>query len=297
MLEIKDVSKSYGKKVALDGIDLTVENSSVCGLVGYNGAGKTTLLKIIASVYTASSGQVLLNGKDTAQCVHSRREMYFIPDDLWFPAGSTLNSMAEFCRSFYENFSAETYEKLVGMMGLDPKARLSSFSKGMKRQAAFIMALSSRPSLLLIDESFDGLDPLKRDLVKKLLMEYIAETEGSVLISSHNLRELSDVCDCIALMNGNKIQINLSNEEITKDRYKIRLVFDREIENSELSALGVKGIAYDGKIIIGYAEDDGEIFSRIEGLSPVLFERFPMTLEEVLLNEMGGNDYDFKDLF
>lgn len=297
MLEINNVSKSFGKKKVIDNISLTVENSSICGLVGYNGAGKTTLLKMISAVYGVDEGEILLNGKNTATCPAIRRELYYVADDLWFPSLSNLNSMAKFCEDLYDNFSRETFNRLVEMMGLNPKAKIASFSKGMRRQAAIILALASRPSLILIDESFDGLDPQKRDLVKKLLMEYISEKEGSILISSHNIRELSDLCDHIVLMNNSQIKLSLEVEDLVADKYKIRLVFDVEPDDEKLTDCGIKGIKHDGRIISGFISDDGNINEKINGLSPIVFDKFPMTLEEVLLNEMGGADYDFKELF
>ncbi len=298
MLEIRNVSKSFGKKKVLDGVNLTVGEMSVYGLIGYNGAGKTTLLKMITDVYKRDDGEILFNGEDLANNAGMKEKIFYVPDDLFFKVGSTMKSMAKFYAGYYPNFDMETFRKLTELFGLNEKAKIHSFSKGMQRQAEMILGLSAKPDLLLLDESFDGLDPSKRNLMKKLLLEFMAERNAAVLISSHNLKELADMCDHIALMNGNKIELDVSVDDATLKRLKVRLVFSDDVTDEFLTGCGFYDIDRDGKII--NASFDGTEDEAREGLGqtePILFETKRKTLEEIFIDKMGGTDYDLEEIF
>lgn len=298
MLEIKNISKSFGKKKVLDNICLKVEDMSIHGLVGYNGAGKTTLFKIITDVYSKDSGDVLLKGESVHDNEGAKARIFYVPDDLFFMTGASMKKMAAFYSGYYPRFDMKTFERLAEMFSLDINAKIGGFSKGMQRQTEIIFALSAKPDLILLDESFDGLDPAKRNLMKKLLTEFIAETNSSVIISSHNLKELADMCDRIALMNGNSISLNISVDDMAETRFKIRLAFKDEISDEVLEACGLSKIRRDGKIISAKLNGNvEECLAKIEALSPILFDKIPLTLEEVFLEEMEDRDYDFKELF
>lgn len=297
MLQVKNVEKSFGKKLVLDRVSLTVDNTSVHGLVGYNGAGKTTLLKIITDVYSRDGGEVLFNGEEVNDNPVMKQKIFYVPDDLFFKTGTTMKKMADFYAGFYPEFDFNTFEKLTKLFGLDKNAKIHGFSKGMQRQAEMILGLSAKPELMLLDESFDGLDPAKRNLMKKLLLEYIVERNASVLISSHNLKELADMCDHIALMNGNKIEFDISVDD-DSDSYTLRLVFGEEIGDKELEGCGLKNIKRDGKIITaGFDGEIEDIESRLSQYKLILFETKQKTLEEIFLEKMGGNDYDISEIF
>lgn len=298
MVLISNVTKRFGSFTAIDNLSMKVDKGSIYGLVGYNGAGKTTLLKTIAGVYKADGGEVSVNGIDVYNSEKPRQEMFYVPDDIFFEPFSSIEKMAKFYSGYYPNFSFETLDKLCGVFGLDKKARLNSFSKGMQRQAEMILGMSTRPQILLLDESFDGLDPAKRNLMNNMLIEYVTETECSVIISSHNLHELTDICDHIALINGKKIVLDCSVDDISASRCKFRLVFNEEKTESDFSHLEIKKFSKEGRIItISLVGDPNESEAKLNEMNPVLIEKFPLRLEEIFLEEMEGADYDFKEIF
>ena len=298
MIEFKNVTKKFGDFTAVEDISFKVEPSSIYGLIGYNGAGKTTLLKTAAGIYKAEDGEVLMDGISTFDNADIRKELFYIPDDLYFPMNATIKSMANFYADYYPDFSFDTLDKLCEVFGLDKNAKLNSFSKGMQRQAEMILGMSTNPLILLLDESFDGLDPAKRNLMNKMLVEYVAEKGCSVIVSSHNLHELVDICDHIALINGKKIVLDCCVNDISESRCKFRLVFNDEKTKEDFSDFDCTSINIDGRIItVSIKGDADEAEERLKLMNPVLIERFPLSLEEIFLEEMEGSDYDFKEIF
>ena len=249
MIEINNITKTFDDYTAIKDLSFTVGESSLYGLVGYNGAGKTTLLKIIAGVYLPDSGDVKLNGKSLFKHPELKTELFYVPDDIYFGLGSSINSMAKYYKGFHPNFCMETFKKLTELFGLDPKKKLIGFSKGMQRQAEMILGLSCLPKVILLDESFDGLDPAKRNLTKKILLDYMAEKDCSIIISSHNLHELADMCDHIALINGQTIAMNCAVDDMNGSRCKFRLAFAQEVDKADFEGINVKNFKKDGKII------------------------------------------------
>lgn len=298
MIEIKGVTKKFDSFTAIENLSLKVDNGSVYGLVGYNGAGKTTLLKTIMGIYKADEGSITVDGVETFDSPDIKKKMFFAPDDLYFEPYSTINKMAKFYSGYYPEFSFDTLEKLCKVFGLDKDKRINSFSKGMQRQAELILAISSKPEIILFDENFDGLDPAKRNLFNKMIIEYVAETNSSVIISSHNLHELTDICDHIGLINGKRIVLDCSVDDISASRCKFRLVFQDEKTEDDFKDIPYKKFNKDGRIITLSmtvdAEDGEEILRK---LNPLMIEKFPQTLEEIFLDEMEGSDYDFKEIF
>ena len=298
MINVRNIIKKFDEYTAIDNLSLEIGNSSIYGLVGYNGAGKTTLLKIMAGVYLPDSGTVELDGTDIFEHPEVKQDLFYVPDDLYFSVASTMNSMAKYYKSFYPRFSAETFEKLSELFGLKTSKRISGFSKGMQRQAEMVLGLSTLPKAILLDESFDGLDPAKRNLTKKLLLDYMAEKECSVIISSHNLHELADMCDHIALINGQKIAMNCSVDDMNGSRCKFRLAFAEKISREMFREIKLKNYREDGKIVSFTVSDRvDEAEQKIKALNPVLLEKFPLSLEEIFLEEMEDTDYDFEKLF
>ncbi len=298
MISILNVTKRFGNFVAIENLSLKIEKGSIYGLVGYNGAGKTTLLKTVAGVYKADGGSVTVDGTDVYNSEELRRKMFYVPDDIYFEPFASIEKMAKFYSGYYPYFSFETLDKLCGVFGLDKKARLNSFSKGMQRQAEMILGMSTRPEILLLDESFDGLDPAKRNLMNNMLIEYANETDCSVIVSSHNLHELTDICDHVALINGKRIVLDCSVDEISASRCKFRLVFADDKNESDFAHLNIKRFSKDGRIItVSVAGDADETEAKIKEMNPVLVEKFPLRLEEIFLEEMEGTDYDFKEIF
>ena len=221
-----------------------------------------------------------------------------MPDDLYFGLSASMKSMAKYYSRYYPNFCMETFHKLANLFGLDVNKKIAGFSKGMQRQAEMVLGLSTLPKVILLDESFDGLDPAKRNLTKKLLLDYMAEKECSVIISSHNLHELADMCDHIALINGQKIAINCAVDDMNGSRCKFRVVYDKNVDRNVFSGIDLKNYKTDGKIVSFTVSDNIDEAERIIAESnPLLVERFPLSLEEIFLEEMEDTDYDFSKLF
>lgn len=298
MIEIREVTKKYGKFTAVDKLSMTVDKGSVYGLVGYNGAGKTTLLKTVAGIYRADGGLVTVDGVDVFDSADVKRRMFYVPDDLYFNYNSSIEKMAKFYAGYYPKFSFETLDKLCGVFKLDKTARINSFSKGMQRQAAMILGMSTLPEILLLDESFDGLDPAKRSLMNNMLIEYAADRECSIIVSSHNLHELTDICDHIALINGKRIVLDCSVDDISASRCKFRVVFADEKSREDFADFDIKRFDKDGKIVtLSLGGDPEENEKKLNAMSPLLVEKYPLTLEEIFLEEMEDTDYDFKEIF
>ena len=296
MIEIKNITKKFGDFTAIENIKFTVEESSIYGLVGYNGAGKTTLLKTCAGIYKPDGGAVYINDENVYDNGKIRADLFYVPDDLYFPSRATLNKMRKFYKGYYPNFSDSVYDKMVNAMGLDPNKNISSFSKGMQRQAEVILAMASRPKYMLLDEVFDGIDPQKRNFCKNLFIEYMAETGCSMILSSHNLQEVSDLCDHVALINGKKLTMDVSVDDISAAYRKYRMVFRENVDKSIFSGIENKGITVDGKMATIIVKSDFDD-SRLNALNPVHIDSVNLSLEEVFLNEMEDKDYDITKIF
>ena len=310
MIEINCVSKSFGDKTVLDDVTVSVCDGSIYGLVGYNGAGKTTLLCLIAGLYAPDRGNVTADiegicgvcGKLNVYASEiARRDIFLIPDDPYILPQASLYTMAAFYRGFYPRFSMETLQKLTEIFGLDPKKKLNGFSKGMKRQAALILGLASRARYLLLDESFDGLDPTVRMTVCDLLLEYMAETGATIVMASHNLHEIEHICDTVGMLNGSHIIYSCEIDAI-KGRYvRIRAGFERETDASVLANIPCGDINVSGKVMSFVSETDADtVKAHLESLGGLwLFETYPMSLEDVFKYEMkkGGKSYDVEGLF
>ena len=221
-----------------------------------------------------------------------------MPDDLYFGAYATMKKMADFYNGYYKRFNYDTFKKLTDAFGLDPTKRINGFSKGMQRQAEIILALASRPKFLLLDETFDGLDPQKKEVTKRIFMEYMAETEASLIISSHNLSELSDLCDNVGLINGKKLTMDCSVYDISQNYSKIRLIFDREVTEADFKGIQYKSLDIDGRVaMIIFDKATGEEKQKLNALLPIAIDEYQLTMEEVFLNEMEDKKYDITKIF
>ena len=296
MIEIKNVTKKFGDFTAIENISLKVEEASFYGLVGYNGSGKTTLLRTCAGIYRPDNGVVEIGGKNIYDNGEMRSSLFFIPDNISFKRNANLNKMKEFYKGYYPNFSEKVFLNMSDAMGIDRKKNLHSFSKGMQRQAEIILAMATRPKYLLLDEVFDGIDPQKRNLCKKILLEYMAETGCSIIMSSHNLQEVSDLCDHVALLNGKHLSMDVSVDDISNAYRKYRLIFENNIEIGLFGAIKAKDVTIDGRMatIIVKSDFDSEILKKF---NPVHMDCVTLSLEEVFLNEMEEKKYDISKIF
>ena len=286
MIEIKNVTKKYGDYVAVEDISFKVEESSIYGLVGYNGAGKTTLLKTAAGILKPESGEVLFDSQNVYDNGKVRSSLLYVPDEVYFVKGASLEKMGKSYKGYFPNFNSKVFKNMTEAMGLDPKKNIGSFSKGMQRQAEVVLAMSTMPKYMLLDEVFDGIDPLKRNLCKKIFIEYMSETGCSI----------ADLCDHVALINGKKLAMNVSVDDASSAYVKYRLIFDRDIDKSIFDGIENKGITIDNKlatIIVPSSFDNGALAC----LCPVHMDSVTLSLEEVFLNEMEDKNYDISKIF
>ena len=298
MLTIDRLSKTFDEAPVLDIVGFEVQSGSLCGLVGYNGAGKTTLMKIAADIYRADAGRVLLDGEDAVDNERVRQRLFFLPDELYRLPQATLKGMADFYSGYYPTWNEQTFQKLTEMFALNLRSRLQGFSKGMQRQAYLALALSCQPRCLLLDESFDGLDPSKRNLMRRILLEYIAEKDACVLISSHNLPELENLCDHVVLLGGGRVLMDKGLDELQAGMGKYRLVFDRDVKREDFPGLDIRQFSSSGRVITLSIQGEQErAEAALRAMNPVMLEAFPLTLAEIFISEMEEKEYDLTGLF
>lgn len=293
MIQVEGVTKSFNEQVAVQNLDLSVKKGSIFGLLGSNGAGKTTLLKILAGIYREDAGTVIIDEQPVFENIPIKEKMFFIPDALYFFPQATIAQMAAYYRSLYPAWDSERYEKLKEVFHIDPSRKIHRLSKGMQRQVAFWLALSCMPSVLILDEPIDGLDPVMRQKIKNLLFQDVAERELTVIISSHNLREIEDICDHVGMMHKGKLVIEKDMDDLKSDTHKVQVAF--ETEEQEQAVLGQMQVLHQEKrgsvsifIVRGKKE---EVKQAVHSERPLVFDMLPLTLEETFIYEMGEMGY------
>ena len=297
MIAIEQLVKRFGSKAALDGITLQVEEGSVFGLVGSNGAGKSTLLRTIAGVYRPDGGTILVDGQPPYENSGLKNRIFFVPDYPYFLPRATLQEMAVLHRRVYVRWNEEKYQSLCRTFGLDASGKLQNFSKGMQRQAALILALATEPDFLLLDEIFDGLDPVVRQLLKKLLAEEVSLRSMTVVIASHNLRELEDVCDHVGFLHRGGVLMEQELDDLRLGIHKIQAVFPHMPEKEQFSGLDIVRWDTRGSLVnMVVRGEEEEILKELEKWSPVFCESLPLTLEEVFISEMEAAGYDIDNI-
>lgn len=287
MLEIRGLKKSYGKKPVLAGVDLTVPDGAVFGLVGINGAGKTTLLRLIADVLRPDGGEILLDGVPVTGNAAKRRELFFLPDEPYFAGGTTVGALAGLYKTFY-NFDDEVFKRYVDIFKTETNVPIRNFSKGMKRQAFVALALACNPRYLLLDEAFDGLDPLARLEFKRGLIEL---EDSTVIISSHSLRELEDICSGFALLDGGSIADAGDITDALGKVHKFQIALSRHVtrEDIPLDCLSFEAEGRVARFIVRC--DREEAVRRLSALSPLFIEEIAVDFEELFICEVKGRGY------
>ena len=295
MIEVKNVIKSFDGLRALDGLSITVPDGAVYGLVGPNGAGKSTIIRHLAGIYRQDSGEVLIGGEPVYENPAVKERIAYIPDDVFYYTQATIRDMMKFYRDLYPRFDAACFEKLGGAFELDPKRPVRKLSKGQQKQAAFWLALSMRPDIVILDEPVDGLDPVMRRQVWSLLLEDVAERGTTVLVSSHNLRELEDVCDHVGIMNRGRMLLERSLSELQDNIVKIQLAFAEETPLPEdLQILHRSETGRLQQLILRGKAD--ELQAKLTACRPLFLDVLPLTLEEIFIYELGGAEHEVKDI-
>ena len=295
MIEVKTLVKSFDGFRALDGLDLTVPKGAVYGLVGPNGAGKSTLIRHAVGIYRQDSGELLVDGEPVYENPKIKARIAYIPDEVAYFTQSTIKDMMRFYKSIYPAFDRERFEKLGRAFELSLNRPLRKMSKGMQKQAAFWLALSCRPDYIVLDEPVDGLDPVMRRQVWSLLLGDVAERGSTVLVSSHNLRELEDVCDHVGIMNRGKMLLERSLSQLQDNMVKVQLALadgGKLPEGLDILHRSVTG-RLQQLILRGDAE---EVTNKLSTVQPLFMDVLPLSLEEIFIYELGGAEHEIKDI-
>ncbi len=298
MIQVNHVVKSFDGFKALDGLDMHVKGGSIYGLVGPNGAGKSTIIRHITGIYRPDSGSVVVDGVPVYENPQMKSRIAWIPDELYYFVSASTRDMMKFYRGIYPKFDDKRYQALrEAFPAVDEKAPIRRLSKGMQKQSAFWLALCCNPDILLLDEPVDGLDPVMRRQVWSLLMNDVSQRGTTVLVSSHNLRELEDVCDHVGILSHGKVLLERSLSELQDNILKMQVVFqETEMPKmpEEMNVLHVTKVGRIHTLIIrGNME---EIKAQIATYNPILMEALPLSLEEIFIYELGGEDYAVRDI-
>ena len=291
MLQMKNVTKTFGSFKALDDLTLTVPQGAVYGLVGPNGAGKSTAIRHMTGIYRQDKGEVTVGGQPVFENPAAKAAIGFIPDDIFYYPAATLEDMKQFYKGMYSRFDEALFERLYEVFRLPRKTAIRRYSKGMQKQAAFHLTLCTHPEVLILDEPVDGQDPVMRRQVMSLILNDVAEHGTTVLISSHNLRELEDVCDHVGIMDHGKMLLEKSLEDMQGATHKLQIVGDtpagldilHESSSGRMKTLIVRGTAFG-------------ISQKVAAAKPVYFDVLPLSLEEIFIYELGGVNYAVKDI-
>ena len=295
MIEIKELHKSFDGFEALRGLNIHVPRGAVYGLVGPNGAGKSTVIRHLAGIYRQDSGEVLIGGEKVYENPAVKAKLAYIPDDIFYYGAATIRDMKNLYRAMIPTFSDERFEKLREAFPLDDKRAMRRLSKGMQKQAAFWIALSCCPEVIVLDEPVDGLDPMMRRQVWSLLLQDVAERGTTVLVSSHNLRELEDVCDHVGIMDKGRMLLERPLEALQENTVKIQLALPEGAVLPE--GLHILHETRTGRLRQLILRGNGdELTARLSACNPFFLDVLPLSLEEIFIYELGGEDHAIKNI-
>ena len=297
MIKITNLTKSYGNKKVLENLNCTIKTGSIYGLVGANGAGKSTLLRIINDVFEKDSGEIEVDGKNLDGTPDIKQKLVFVPDDLFFFSGYTLMDMALFYKDMYEKFDMEYVKELAGILKLNLKEKINNFSKGMKRQCALICAVATNADYMFFDETFDGVDPVVRNLLKKIIIKQMEKKETTIIMTSHNLRELEDICDNLGLLYKGGILFESDIDTLKTNMFKVQISLKDDFDKDSfknIEVMNFKKVGSVGSLII---KGDKEVVKeKLDALNPVILDFLPLTLEEMFIYEMEVLGYEFNQV-
>lgn len=295
MIRTEMISKYYGDFKALDDVSININKGSIYGLVGPNGAGKTTLLKILTGVYRQDRGYIVIDEQPVEDNESLKQRICFIPDELYYYPTATVKGMATFYEEMYEVFDKDRFNKIQSILNISLNKRIGQLSKGMKKQVAFWLGICTMPDVMILDEPVDGLDPVMRKQVWSLLLQDVAEREMTVLVSSHNLRELEDVCDCVGFLHKGKVLLERDLDEMKTDIHKVQVSFkEKEVSLGELEPLKESHLGSVRTVIVRGSRETIE--AKLAVYHPILVDFIPLTLEEIFVYEIGEQGYEVKNI-
>lgn len=298
MIEIKNLSKSFdGKNYVLENLNCKIKDNAIYGLVGANGAGKSTLLRLINSIYIPDNGNILIDNEEAYDNEALKQKMVFVPDDLYFYPSYTLMDMAEFYKAMYRNFDMNYVINTANTLKLNPNAKISSFSKGMKRQCALICALATNAKYIFLDETFDGLDPVVRKYFKKLLSDAMSKKDTTIIMTSHNLRELEDICDNLGLLYKGNILFESDIDTLKTNMFKVQISLKDDFDKKTFKKLKILSYKKIGSVATLIIDEEGKDSRKcLESLNPIILDYLPLTLEEVFIYQMEALGYEFESV-
>lgn len=294
MIKISNLSKSYDGKKVLENLNCNIKTNCIYGLIGANGAGKSTLLRIINDVIRRDSGSVLIDDIEVENNSTVKQKLAFLPDDLFFYPNYTMIDMAKYYNAMYEKFDMEYFKELSKILNLDLKAKVDSFSKGMKRQVALICTLATNADYMFFDETFDGLDPVVRNLMKKIIAKQMEAKFTTIIMTSHNLRELEDICDNLGLLYKGGILFESDIDSLKTNMFKVQISLRNDFSKEDFSDFEILNFKKTGSVaqlIIKGDREDAE--SRLKNKNPIILDFLPLTLEEIFIYEMEVLGYEF----
>lgn len=296
MITARDLVKKFDGFTAIDHLNCTVPNGCIYGLVGVNGAGKSTFLRLAAGIYRPDGGHIAIDGGEVFDRPAVKEHFVFVPDELYFLPQSNLNRMAQLYRAAYKNFDQKRYLELVALFKLDPKKPFHMFSKGMRRQAATVLALSAKPDYVFFDETFDGLDPVMRNFVKTMLYADVADRGCTAVVTSHSMRELEDTCDQLALLYKGGVVFESDVQNLKTALFKMQIAFSEPFDKSKFEKLDIVAFSKQGSVASLIVRGDrGEAKKYVASMQPLLLELLPLTLEEVFIYELEALGYAFSE--
>ena len=297
MIKISNLNKSYGNKKVLENLNCNIKTNCIYGLIGANGAGKSTLLRIINDIFRRDSGTILVDDKEVENNSELKQRLAFLPDDLFFFSNYTMLDMAKFYEALYKKFDMKYFKELAEILKLDINAKVDSFSKGMKRQVALICTLATNADYMFFDETFDGLDPVVRNLMKKIIAKQMETKCTTIIMTSHNLRELEDICDNLGLLYKGGILFESDIDSLKTNMFKVQISLKEEFDENnfkELNILNFKKTGSVAKIIIKGEKEECEKILRDK--NPLILDFLPLTLEEIFIYEMEVLGYEFNQV-
>lgn len=294
MIIAKDLTKRFSGVAALDHLNCRIPDGCVYGLVGANGAGKSTFLRLASGVYRPDEGEITMNGESIFENMQAKKSFAYVSDEFWMLPQSNMNRMAKLYASAYDAFDHKRFEAMTKEFRLNPVKPLSTFSKGMRRQAATILALSTNASTYFFDETFDGLDPVMRNLVKQSLYAQVVDRGATVILTSHSLRELEDTCDQLALLYKGGMVLQSDVGELKTSLFKLQVAFSQEYDDTMFEGLDVLSLVKQGSVsTLVVRGDEEKSRAMLAQKAPLLLETLPVTLEEVFIYEMEALGYAF----